>query len=352
MNGISVVIPARDSQETIRTTVSTIFNQTMKPTEVIVVVGPNDFTHTVITDFIEMGFVRMLRVAAPSEYIRDAQWKRWMGIQSAQTDLIFLTDSKVVLEQHALENAYTLMIENNVDVVGGITPAWPDQSENFWAKLHDKALVSNLPEFPSIGMLTKENFGKTESLPVTTALLFKRKVFEAVSSDFALEFSKVASTYDDYVLSWLMVEAGFPILITNSVVAHHKHRISWSGYSTQISRSGQSAAIMARMYPTCPFGVRRIRQVTLVTVGIVTASLGSILLMLLGLVPFWTFLLLAMFTYTAIGVLNVFKAKEKVAFLFPVFTLLLILQFSLHFTKTYTKNTYRPQDVMQYLQIH
>jgi hypothetical protein len=150
-----------------------------------------------------------------------------MGIKASEGNIIFLTDSKVLVEAHALENAKKLMQEHKVSVVGGITPAWPNQKQNFWARLTDKALVSNIPTFQEIGFLTKKSFGQTESLPVTTALMFTRSVFEKVSEDFALEFSKVAATYDDYVLAWLIVDAGFKILVTNTVVAHHLHRTSW-----------------------------------------------------------------------------------------------------------------------------
>ena len=350
---VSVVIPARDSQDTIRVTIETLFHQTKRPDEVIVVVCPGDFTRTAIEDYITTGFVRVLSVAVPEDYVRDAQWKRWTGVKATKGDIIFLTDSKVMLEEHALENALKMMMEYGVDVIGGITPAWPDQMENFWAKLHDKALVSNLPEFPPVGMLTAQNFGRTESLPVTSALMMRREVFEAVSSDFALKFSTVASTYDDYVLAWLIVEAGYPILVTNQVIAHHKHRISWKGYSAQISRSGQSAAIMAKMYPACPFGRRRVKQVAIISLALFLSVMTSIFAVAaFGHTAISAGLLLSVFAYSVFGTLNVIKAKEVKAFVFPVLTALLILNFSLHFAKTYIKTQHHPQDVASYLQIH
>jgi hypothetical protein len=350
---ISVVIPARDSQNTIRVTVETLYNQTRRPDEVIIVVCPGDHTCTTIEDYILSGFVKPVVTETPGDYVRDAQWKRCVGVLASKGDLVFLTDSKVVLEEHAIERSCKLMLEYNVDVVGGISPAWPDQMSNFWAKLHDKALVSNLPDFPTVGLLTERNFGKTESLPVTTALMMKRKVFQAVSGDFALEFSKVASTYDDYVLSWLIVRAGFPILVTNQVIAHHKHRISWKGYSTQISRSGQSAAVMAKMYPKCPFGTRRVRQVSLIATTLLLGLMGSIVaITVLGEQAIITGLLLSMLGYLVLGMINVVKAKEMQAFVFPILTTLLILIFSLHFAKTYTKTEQRMQEMAPYLQIH
>jgi cellulose synthase/poly-beta-1,6-N-acetylglucosamine synthase-like glycosyltransferase len=353
MQKISVVIPARDSQGTIRTTVESLWSQTLRPDEVLIVVGQNDYTAAAIPEYVENGFVTMLVVKSPEDYIRDAQWKRFIGVKASKGDLIFLTDSKVVMEQHALENALRLMMEHDVSVVGGITPAWPNQVKSFWAKLHDGALVSNLPEFPNVGFLTAEDFGKTESLPVTTALLFKRCVFDAVSDDFALEFSKVASTYDDYVLAWLIAQAGYTILITNQVVAHHLHRTSWSGYSMQISRSGQSAAVMAKMYPDCPFGKRRLKQVRLITAaGSLLAAFCMFIVFVSHETAIVAGLFLAVIGYVLLGIANIIKAKNWQAFAFPFFTVLLILTFALHFSKTYMSSKMHPSSVQEYLQIH
>jgi len=333
--------------------VETLHSQTRQPDEVIIVVGKNDFTHVTIKDFIASGFVTMIVMKPPDDYVRDAQWKRWQGVQKSLGDVIFLTDSKVFLEEHALENALRLMEEYTVSVVGGITPGWSDQAGNFWAALHDKALVSNLPQFPVAGLLTAENFGKTESLPVTTALMMTRDVFEKIEDDFALEFSKVASTYDDYVLSWLIVKAGYTILVTNQVIVHHKHRISWSGYSKQIARSGQSAAVMVKMYPNCPFGARRLKQVKLITIALLSvAASGLFVATMFKWTTITIGLLLSVVSFLVLGVVNAIKAKEFRAFLFPLFTILLILNFALHFTKTYAQTSYAPSDVNKYLQIH
>ncbi len=353
MATVSVVIPARDSQETIRVTVQSLWKQTRHPDEVLIVVGHNDFTRTAIEEFVASGFVKIVVVGAPQEYVRDAQWKRWYGAKVSTGDLIFFTDSKVVVDPRAIENSLRLMDECNVSVVGGITPAWPDQCKNFWAKLHDHALVSNLPNFPPVGFLTRENFGKSESLPVTTALMMTRAVFEVVQDDFALDFSKIASTYDDYVLAWLIVNAGFSIVVTDQVIVHHKHRVTWGDYSKQIARSGQSAAIMAKMYPGCPFGVRRVKQVRFI--GLVlsfSALLGVVGVCMFERIAVVAGLLAVLVGYCVLGIVNTIKAKETEAFLFPLFTILLVLNFALHFTKTYIQPNHNSEEVVQYLQIH
>ena len=282
----------------------------------------------------------MIVAEPPDDYVRDTQWKRWQGIQESFGDVIFLTDSMILLEEHALENALRLMEEHKVSVLGGITPSWPDQANNFWAFLHDKSLVSNLPQFPADGLLTAENFGKTESLPVTAALMMTRDVFESVEDDFALEFSKVGASYEDFALSWLIVKAGYTILVTNQVVAYHKHRINWSEYSRQIGRSGQGAAVMAKMYSDCPLSTRKLKQVNLIKRALLLVAISGLFA---ATVFKCTAIIIALFLsvvgFLVLGVLNVFKAKKFQAFFFPLFTTLLILNFALHFNKTYAQTS-------------
>ena len=355
MVSVSVVIPARDSQETIRFTVESLWNQTFCPNEVIIVVGSNDFTRLAIEDFIENGFVKMIIADPPCEFIRDAMWRRRVGVEAAKGDVIVFIDSKSIAEKHAFENVLNMMTVYNASAVAGITPAWPDQQSNFWASIHDKALVSNLPKFPKIGWVTKDNFGMSESLPVTSAFAITKDVYNLVSDDFAVEFSKYGASYEDYVLSWFIAEKGVQILITNQFIAFHKHRLSWKEYSTQIGRSGQGAAMMAKMYPACPFGTRRIRQVSMITLAfLLGVVIGIVAITVYGPMAIGAGLLLSMFGYLVLGTTNVVKAKEIKAFIFPLFTTLLIINFALHFTKTYIKTGHRPQEqeMASYLQIH
>ena len=246
---VSVVIPARDSQHTIRHTLESLARQTRQPDEVIIVVGPDDLTHTTIESFVDIGFVRVLEVDPPAELVRDAHWKRWVGAKAAKGDVIFFTDSKVIVEEQSIEKALELMDRYGVMVVAGITAAWPDQAQHFMAKVQDKGLVVNNPQFPDVGFLTRENFGESESLPVTTTLFIARQAFECFQDDFGIDFSAMASSYDDYVVAWLLVRAGVTILITTKVVAHHRHRMTWKNYTAQIARSGQSAAVLLFQYP-------------------------------------------------------------------------------------------------------
>lgn len=346
---VSVVIPALDAKHTIEKTIDSLLKQTKPPYEIIVVVGPKDNTKEGLKTV--PSNVVFLEVQVPSTFKRDAQWKRREGGRAAKGSVIFFADSKAIIESRSLENALHLMKECDVSVVAGISPDWPEQQRHFISKVHDQALVMNCPSFPERAILNKVNFGKTESLPVTTALAMKREVFAAIESDFAVEFSRIASTYDDYLLSWLIVDKGFEILVTNQVIGYHKHRLSWNEYKRQISRSGQSAAILLQQYPNCPFGQRRKNQVTAIWAVLLLAVIsGSLSLLYLGVLETAS---IGLVIYTGLGLLNLQKAKwDPVAFVIPVFTIILIFTFSLHFTKVALKPSEEQVFDERYFQAH
>lgn len=349
---VSVVIPARDSQDTIRYTVDSLYKQTFPPEEVLVVIGRGDRTDSVIRDYLEEGFVRIIRVSPPEDYVRDAMWKRRIGAEEAKGDIIVFIDSRNIAKKDSIEVALKAMEKYGTSVVAGITPAWPNQKGNFWADLHDNALISNVPYFPEEGWVTKENFACFESLPLTGALVFTREVFNSVKSDFAVEFSKTGSSYEDYVLSWLIVCKGFSIFTTSSFVFYHKHRLSWKEYFLQIARSGQGAATMARMYPECPFGKKRLKQVIFISLFMFFLVCAGVLLVFsLGKIALLYSAGVLFIGCKFLGILNVFKAKSAQAFFFPLVTSLLVLNFGLHFVKSYFKKDLSSEKMEKYLQL-
>jgi len=356
MNAIvSVVIPARGSQDSIRRTIQSLAHQTCLPDEVIVVVGKDDPTRTVIEDYIDNGFVQILETDPPARFVRDAHWKRWTGARIAKGNVICFTDSNVILEEHAIQNALDLFKRYNIGAVAGIVPTWPEQSSSFMAKVQDKGLVINYPEFPEIGFLDKSNFGKSENLPVTGILLLTKAAFESIQDDFGVEFSSMASTYDDYVVGWLLVKAGITIAVTKTVIGYHKPRLSLRKYIKEISRSGQSAAVMCWQYPECPFGKRRLLQtlaVWVITVfGLVVTAISSALF---GPITLLVVTVLAIGGYFVLGIANAVKIHDFWGFLIPPITTLLIFTFVVHFTKGWTlvkQKRLEPQNVQRYLQI-
>lgn len=354
MKTVSVVIPARNSQDCIRQTIDSLDRQTRQPDEVIVVVANNDPTRTAIEDYLDNGFVQLLETDPPAHFVRDAHWKRWVGAKTSKGEVIFFTDSGVIVEEDAISTALELMDQHNVMVVGGVVPSWPGEVSRFIVKIQDKGLVINYPEFPEIGFVNKSNFGRSESLPVTGVLFMTRGAFESIKDDFGVEFSSMASTYDDYVIAWLLVKEDISILVTNQVVAYHKPRLSLGGYVKEISRSGQSAAVMCDRYPECPFGKRRLFQ-TMAVWGITAVSL---VIAVLSLTAFGSTAVLIMAglaagCYLVLGIANTVKARDLWGFLIPAFTALLIWVFAFHFTKAWIwikQERLEPRKIQEYLQ--
>lgn len=350
---ISVIIPAKDSAETLPRTIESLQKQTYLPTEIIVVINENDNSTRDLQAQIKEGQIKVIVTEAPSHFMRDAQWKRREGGRVATGEVLFFTDSKAFLEVHALAETINLMQTYRKEAVAGAACAWPEQ-KGFSARLQDAALVKNNPEFPKIGFLNKTNFGKTESLPVTTALAMTRRVFDLVEADFGVDFSASASSYEDYVLAWLVVEKDIEILITNRVISYHKHRTSLKRYFQQIARSGQGAAMLDYRYPQCPLGGRRRKQV-LAVLTTVSFTLGTFFGLLLSSnwLAIYILSLCSLIGYSLLAIGNVLKAQRLDGVLMPFFTILLILNFSLHFLKSWLKRGRQSVfELQQYVQIN
>lgn len=350
---LSVVIPARESQKTIMKTLNSLFSQTLKPDEIIIVSRENDPTIKAVKHLILTKKIKYIETDKGLEYIRDAHINRWVGASQSKGDYIFFTDSKVIFEKNSVEKAVELLEKNKVHAVGASVFSWPSDSHRFTSKIQDKGLIRNNPIFKEEKMLDINNFGYTESLPVTTGLLITRHAFNLIKNDFGLDYSKVASTYDDYVTAWLLIKNGINILLTGQVVTYHKHRLKMSDYFKQISRSGQSAALMLKFYPECPFASRRLIQVLGIT-GIVAVSFVSALIAILQGFNILSLAMLTVFVMLLAGVINAIKEKDIVCFFFPPITISLILFFSFHYMSwlwiVWTKRE-KASEISSYIQI-
>ncbi len=329
---VSVVIPARNSEATIGDTLRSLLTQTLPPEEILVVGAPDDTTYTAVVPFLENSTVRYIEAAAPAGYVRDAQYKRRVGAREARGEWIFFTDSKVLLDAGALEAALGAAGRASVDAVAGTARSCPDDAHKLMALLQDEALVQNNPRFGASRLLTRENFGSAEDLPVTTALLLSRPAFEAIEHDFGVAHSRYGTSYEDYAVAWLLVSHDFPILCTDTVVSYHKHRLTWKGYARQIARSGQGAALFTARYPDCPFAERRTGQVEL-WLG---AHLGALLAFVLGvafagLAAVGALLALSLVAFTILGGVQAVVRRNVRTALLPPLTYVLIWIFVYHY---------------------
>jgi len=329
-----------------------LLGQTHKPYEIIVVASYIDTTSRAIEDLIYKKRVIYIKVKSRS-YIRDAHFKRWLGANRARGEYIFFTDSKAILDRKALQKAILLAKKYKVEAVAGIAKSWKQDENLLVSKLQDKGLIRNNPKFPKLGKLNIKNIGRTESLPVTTALLISKDAFKSIKGDFGLEYSKVASTYDDYVTAWLLAKEGYEILLTNRIISYHKHR-NWKQYFKQIARSGQSAALMLKYYPDCPYGKRRAFQVfTFSALNIFLLAVTAIFI--IKLYFGWLFILVFGTGLALIiaGIINVLIEKDIDTFFLPPFTYALICTFSIHYLRWFfTKTKNYKKKIINYFQLH
>lgn len=116
MKGISVVIPYYNDSSVFRKTLESVFNQTLKPQEVIVVDDCSNDSHLlreIISNF-----------KAPFEIIlyrnkenKNGAYSRNYGIQNAKYEYIALLDADDFWKSNHLEESYSFLKENQLDFI-------------------------------------------------------------------------------------------------------------------------------------------------------------------------------------------------------------------------------------------
>lgn len=121
----------------------------------------------------------------------------------------------------------------------------------------------------------------------------------------------------------------------------------------QITRSGQSAAILVKQYPDCPFGIRRFNQVRLILSAFILSIILFILSFLIfGIYSIFVFATLIFLFFVILGILNAFYEKDIQCLFIPPLTFMLIVFFSFHFLDWYIRKNKTKSDLMKYLQIN
>lgn len=249
--------------------------------------------------------------------------------------VVFLaTDMKITHPEDWISLGVFYQLSGNVDAVGGIMLGELADDERFMERFlrefTDKALLARNPRVTQPYIITKENFGDAESLPITATLLFTLEIF-LITQGFNRRFR---DSYEDYEFDWRIVKSGGRIFFTGEWVVFHKHRSSLDQIKREYARSGRGAAQFATTHPDSPYAVRRLKQVMAVLfftgfglfLGLVTILTQLWLLLLLGVIGIVGLFVVA-------GVANAIKARLWFAFFFPVLTAYFILVFSINFAR-------------------
>jgi putative flippase GtrA/glycosyltransferase involved in cell wall biosynthesis len=271
---VSVVIPCRDNQATIRDAVLSLLDQDYPYlNEVLIVGSPGDCTWAALAD-IRDPRVQPFEVDAPPG-LRDANYKRDVGIGRAASDLIALVDSDVVLPRDWMSTAVAAMDAEGVQCVTGGLKSLLD---SFWGRYTDHTVIG--AKTPRIGhsyLVTSADFGRAgRKPPITANALFTRELYEACPIDPTWSHG----SYEDYEWFWRVTAAGYPIYVSSALYGLHQHRQGWRALAREYRRSSRGCAYFIREHRDSPFAQHRLRQaLTLPAVAsVATVAVGMALL--------------------------------------------------------------------------
>ncbi len=253
--GVSVVIPCRDNQATIRETVLSLLDQDYQRLREIILIGsPGDPT------FDALGGLRDERlicreVAAPPG-IRDANFKRDAGVRMSTSELVALVDSDIVLPPYWVTRAVAALEGSGASVVaGGMRSA----HDTFWGRFTDSTLVgAKTPRIPESYQVTRDDFGtRGRKPPITANALFPRALYRQCPIDPGWSHG----SYEDYEWFWRITKAGHSIQVCRDLFGWHQHRRGLRAVAREYRRSSRGCAYFIRAHRDSPLARRRLGQV-------------------------------------------------------------------------------------------
>lgn len=323
---IAVVVPVKESQNTIRACVTSLLMQHY-PAKVILVGDVHDGSWREVQDYISSGQVTVLEAIITSA-ARDANAKRNIGLTYARDhgyEVFALTDSDMELPPNWTATGASLIQEGWQCVAG------PMQSveTGFWPDYIDKSPI--LPKTPRMSpnyVVTRYNFGKRKP-PITANVFFTSKVYDLVGGldpDFVRD-------YEDYEFFARMATEGVDILCTQQLAGGHHHNAGLLTLAKDYMATGWGCADFVAFRSGSPFAKQRLHQVTFLrTAGIVVPLSIAVLLALLPSV--WLGLLAAAIAvYGLAATYSVAKAHVLKAALFPLVTGFFLVAFMQGFAK-------------------
>jgi glycosyltransferase involved in cell wall biosynthesis/putative flippase GtrA len=272
LSSVSVIVPVKQSQKTIRKMVESLLRQDYAGWFEIILIGDfNDPTWEALEGYVNNPRIRLIEADIRTSG-RDANSKRNLGIKNARGELIALTDSDMVLPTDWLSTGVAL-ISDGYDCVAG---SMKSMTSGFWGRYVDSNMLgSKTPRMVQGYVLTAENYGRKGLKPPITANVFlTRKLLDKVGP-FDPDF---VYTYEDYEFFRRVANAGFPMLCTDSLKAGHYHRQGFRSLVREYARAGMGTGDYIIKFPSCRFGRNRLIQLGLVYT---TAVLASLLLVFL-----------------------------------------------------------------------
>jgi putative flippase GtrA len=273
---VSVVIPVKGNEKTIRAAVESVLAQDCPLLRELILVGsPGDSTWPALRGIADPRLFMTETETPPG--IRDANFKRHLGILQTTGDLVALVDSDMVIPPDWMSTAAELLEEGEADCVAGVMRS---VRGDFWGRFVDSnRLGAKTPRAAADYLVTAEAFGAAGSKPPVTAnILFKREMYE----DCPIDSSWSHGSLEDYEWFWRVVERGHRVLVSGRLFGWHHHRAGFRNLAAEYRRSARGCAYFIRAHRDSPFAQKRAAQAVVlplaalgVAAGIAAAAFAS-----------------------------------------------------------------------------
>jgi putative flippase GtrA/GT2 family glycosyltransferase len=317
---VSVVIPCRGNENTIREVVQSLLCQDYPRLREITLIGsPGDSTWSALEDITDPR-VSIWEIETPPG-MRDANFKRDAAVRMSSGDVIALVDSDIALPHDWMSQAVAELENGGASCVAG---GMRSVHDSFWGRYTDSTWIgAKTPRIASSYTVTSANFGvRGRKPPISANALFTRELYDYCPID---PFWSHGS-YEDYEWFWRIVKAGYPVRVCQDLFGWHEHRRGMRALVREYRRSSRGCAYFIRAHMDSPLAQRRLRQAMVLPLAAAVGASGAAIAALYGYGAAVAGLILACAAVLAVH--QVVRSRNLESVAYPVVGLALGLVFT------------------------
>lgn len=313
---VTIVIPTKNCEKTIKGLMKSIRKLNYDKYEVIIVDSSSDKTPEIAKSF-------GARVINSPSNKREANKARNIGVRKAKGEIIAFTDGDCEVDKNWLKELIRGFENNNIAVVGGSISALGD---SFFKRYHDLAFRTGIPKINEEKVLSEKDFFEKQlftnyELPVGMNMAIKKEIFKKVGL-----FDENMDYLEENELFWRILKKGYKIKCMPKARIFHDHADRLNIVFKKYFKTGKGVGIFSRKYPNSNFSKHRMTLLTGFLFAIAFFTFLLIKIPVLGIL-----LGLSTFLPTLPHSIRVAKRKKFYkAIFFPIFDVLLC-GFAYHF---------------------
>lgn len=233
---VSIIIPTKNNQDTVRELLVSLINQSIKPDELIVVDSSTDDTPGIVLEFP----VKLIRT--PAEGANSA---RNVGVKNSTGDIVAFIDGDCKADKDWLKYILQGFENENIACEGGSVKT--SNLDNFFGLYGELSWIPLMPQYENNYIINKENFLKRK--PISANMAVAKEIFTRIG----YFDEKYKGGYEEFDYEYRIVESGFNILCLKGAIVEHKHRETFSSLLIQYYRYGLGSGRFCRRYPHASF---------------------------------------------------------------------------------------------------